>query len=666
MARTRARSLSLPARLVAAAASLLVENPARAADAPDGDDTTVTVHGAAPAYGARDGTALSTIVAGEELRRPGASAAEVLARVPGVEVTRTGSSSDLSTAAIRGATSAETPVYLGGVRLNDDLTGTADLSTVPLYMIDRVEVYRGNAPLDADRLGIGGAIFFDPRLPSRPELDAGVAFGSFAERSLYVSGAAGGGPVSALVSVRRQAAKNDFTYTLDDGSRRRRTNADFGATDAWALARYGLGRGARVTALLHAYDREQGSPGLAVIENQQARTHARRLLGAVTARSPCGHAASGAESCSFELVTSGLVSTSVLTDPTGALAGSAFVATRGERVEEQARITADAGDALTFAGAATVAVEHIAVDKPENAEIRAQRVTLRPAAATTWHATARTDVTVAGNVECQATRGEGAGTGACDGANPAGRVGVRQRLGGAVELRANVGHYVRVPTLGELYGVSAVVQGNPTLRSEEGDTVDAGVHVAGRCGALQAAGDAFAFARRVSELVAYRQNFLGIVVPYNVGGARVVGAEIAGSAALFSVLREALSATLLDARDTSKDRTLANDVLPFRPRLYLSELSELVAEHGLAPLAVNRATAGVRVTYRSSRYADAAGLVVIPDETIVDVEASASFARSALTARLSLRNVLDARQVDTVGLPLPGRSFMASLEGVFR
>ena len=256
--------------------ALCLAASAHADGTPAGDETTVTVRGAPSSYGRRDETALSTTVAGEELRRPGASAAEVLARVPGVEVTRTGSSSDLSTAAIRGATSAETPVYLAGVRLNDDLTGTADLSTVPLYMIDCVEVYRGNAPLDADRLGIGGAIFFDPRLPSRSELDAGVSFGSFAQRSLYVSGATSGGPVRALVSIRREAAKNDFTYELDDGSKRRRTNADFGATDAWALARYELGKGARVTTLLHAYDREQGSPGLAVIENEEARTHARR------------------------------------------------------------------------------------------------------------------------------------------------------------------------------------------------------------------------------------------------------------------------------------------------------------------------------------------------------------------------------------------------------
>ena len=65
-------------------------------------------------------------------------------------------------------TAAETPVYLAGVRINDDVAGAADLSTLPLWLIDRVEIYRGNAPLEADRFGIGGAIFFEPLRPREP------------------------------------------------------------------------------------------------------------------------------------------------------------------------------------------------------------------------------------------------------------------------------------------------------------------------------------------------------------------------------------------------------------------------------------------------------------------------------------------------------------------
>jgi len=125
------------------------------------DDTEVVVNGSQiDRTAGRDATAASTVLRRSDLDSPGATAATVLVRVPGVQVQRSGGGSDLATASIRGTTSAQTPVYLAGIRLNDDLSGTADLSTIPLWMLDRIEVYRGHTPPDADSLGIGGAVFF--------------------------------------------------------------------------------------------------------------------------------------------------------------------------------------------------------------------------------------------------------------------------------------------------------------------------------------------------------------------------------------------------------------------------------------------------------------------------------------------------------------------------
>ncbi len=101
-----------------------------------------------------------------ELTRPGANAASVLSHVPGVQVSESGGSADPATASLRGATSAQTPVYLAGIRLNDDVTGSVDLSLIPVWMLGRAEIYRGNAPADSDRLGIGGAVYFEPRAPA--------------------------------------------------------------------------------------------------------------------------------------------------------------------------------------------------------------------------------------------------------------------------------------------------------------------------------------------------------------------------------------------------------------------------------------------------------------------------------------------------------------------
>ncbi|MBM4364452.1 MAG: TonB-dependent receptor plug domain-containing protein, partial [Deltaproteobacteria bacterium] len=266
-----------------------------------------------PGPASRDATAASSVVQGERLRSAGTSTAEVLARVPGVQITRTGSVSDLATAAIRGATAAETPVYLAGIRLNDDVTGVADLSTVPPHLLGRVEVYRGASPFDSDRAGLGGAILLEPRAPQSTELSAGAAVGSFGEQGAFVAGGAAGPRAASLVALRRDAATNDYSFRDERGQLARRGNADYTATDAWALGRLSLPGGGRLTTLAHAYDREQGTPGFVVVPDDRARTRTRLLLGGLSARLPCDSGASG-ERCSVEAVLTRLDSTAIVTD----------------------------------------------------------------------------------------------------------------------------------------------------------------------------------------------------------------------------------------------------------------------------------------------------------------------------------------------------------------
>src|SRR5262249_18340338 len=157
---------------------------------------------------------------------------------------------------------------LAGVRLNDDVTGGADLSTVPLFALDRVEVYRGNAPSDADRLGIGGAIFFEPRLPRGTHAGAMFGAGSFGALSFGAFGSIGDERAGALLSFSGQSAANDYTFTDDGGTADprddrvvNRENGDATTYDAWALGRVALPGGGRLVLLANAFTREQGVVG---------------------------------------------------------------------------------------------------------------------------------------------------------------------------------------------------------------------------------------------------------------------------------------------------------------------------------------------------------------------------------------------------------------------
>jgi iron complex outermembrane receptor protein len=146
------------------------------------------------------------VIRRERLNSPGLEAGDVLRTQPGVGIFESGGYGSLSTASIRGATSAQTPVYLAGVRLNDDVAGTADLSTIPLWFLNRIEIYRSNAPLAGDQLGIGGAIFFEPRRPEGAEASVGALAGSFGAGAVWGRAGVGNEKASALIGVRRDGA----------------------------------------------------------------------------------------------------------------------------------------------------------------------------------------------------------------------------------------------------------------------------------------------------------------------------------------------------------------------------------------------------------------------------------------------------------------------------
>ncbi len=636
-------------------------------------DPPIEVHVAGERHGppasSRDPTAASTVIRRQQLSEPGASAARVVARVPGVQVAESGAESELATASVRGASSAELPVYLAGIRLNDDVTGTADLSMVPLWMLDRAEVFRGNAPEAIDRLGIAGAIVLEPRLPRTTELRAGAGAGSFGEWSLWGGGAVAAPGASSLVALRRSGARNDYTYTDDNGTRFdasddrevRRDNADFASTDAWAIGRAELGPGAQVTTIVNALSREQGVTGLGVVPARAARARVERLLGGISARVPCpGRRSPGApvDQCQLELSSAALTARSVIDDPLfelGLLTSRATSA--GDRFTQSVRVVDHPDDAVRVSAGVTQELERLAIDRAAAPGLRARRDVTRASASVRVDASRRVQLIALGALACHTTAAGDAGK-RCGVLAPAGRAGVRVRAAEWLDLLGNVGRYVRVPALGELYGVSPLVRGNAALAPESGVTADAGFRAATTDPSSTGAWvDAFGFVRGVTDLVAYRRSGLGYVRPYNTGRARVLGAEIAAGADAFQHLRADVAVTLLDPRDTTPGRTLGNDLVPYQSRFVANAGVELYARH--------RASLELRVSHRSSRVADPAGLVVIGAQTLLDVGATLWFWRDRVALRGAVQDVTDAARSDVVGYPLPGRSVHGSAELVW-
>jgi len=654
---------------------------ATASDAPSTPDVIdVTIRGAAfrPPTSHRDPTAASTVISGQALRSPGRSTAEVLTFAPGVQLSRTGSAADMSTASLRGASSAQTPVLLAGICINEDVAGIADLSLVPLWMIDRIEVYRGNAPEFVDQLGIGGAVLFEPRLPKESGVGAGLGIGSYGDASAWVAGTLRTQPSATLLALRHAQARNNYPYTDDAGTRfdttddvrRNRTNSDFSSNDAWAITRHRLGGGSDITVIANAFEREQGVTGLALHPAQHTRLLVRRFLGGITARSPCAQSEFGeAEGpCLLTLTSSAVIAQTRTDDPLREFTlASPRLTVNTTRFTQQGRIHHRVRDVHEVSLFGSLATEHLSVDNTTPDSLHASRITARAAGSTTIAVHPSGSIHAIAGTECHSTQGPSASS-SCGTFEPFGRIGAKWNVTSWFTVLANGGRYIRPPTLGELYGTSAMIRGTPTLDPEVGTNVDAGIRLTRQGDTpkdLAGYVEAFAFTRWVDALVAYQRTSFGSVRPFNVGSARIAGVEIACGGVFMNHFANHLAVTLLDPKDTTHNRNLTNDILPFRSRLALSNRLEVFSEPAMPAIRLDRVAFAILAQHRSSRFADPAGLIVIAPHTTLDFEFTGHLLNRRVTAQLAVRNALDHPQFDTIGYPLPTRSFHADVETWF-
>lgn len=119
---------------------------------------------------------------------------DVLARLPGVEITRNGGVGNSANVFLRGAEGRFTAVYIDGVRVDSQSTGGAVWEQIPLSQIDRIEVLRGPAAAVYGSDAIGGVIqLFTRKGEGAAQPFVGVGVGNHGTRKVEagISGASG-------------------------------------------------------------------------------------------------------------------------------------------------------------------------------------------------------------------------------------------------------------------------------------------------------------------------------------------------------------------------------------------------------------------------------------------------------------------------------------------
>ena len=229
-----ARSAALPLALAACFPTFAQTLVAQAATASELRETVVTATRVEQPLS--DLVADVSIIDSTTLRKSGAvSVADVLSRVPGVQISSNGGPGANAGVFVRGGENRFTAVYIDGVRVDSQSVGGMQWEQIPLSQIDRIEVLRGPAAAVYGSDAVSGVIqLFTKKGEGKPAPYVGVGFGNQGTRTAEagVSGSAGAFDYSLGVSHERSDGFNARPISTvnpdDDGYKRTSGNARVG------------------------------------------------------------------------------------------------------------------------------------------------------------------------------------------------------------------------------------------------------------------------------------------------------------------------------------------------------------------------------------------------------------------------------------------------------
>jgi vitamin B12 transporter len=662
--------------------------------------------GASPA--ARDGRrALAaapfvTIVHVDERAGERATLADVLGASVGTHVRSLGGLGAFSSISVRGQSTGHTAVFVDGVPLSRVASVTADLGRFELDELEAAELYRGGAPVELGTTSLGGALNLVTALGrgARGERWRVVGGGgSFGARALHVRWG-DGDPDDGLaghVAVGYAGATGDFTYfhdggtplnRSDDGFATRRNN-DYDQLDLVGRAGGTHGRW-RWRSGVRALGKAQGLPGAATDLASAASLDTLSALADASA----GLADAGISGLDLSGTAYALVERQHFRDPGNDV---------GIGVQDRRFLTLAGGGLVSarlragdheLSGAVDVRVDHFrdddllaamsarstgrrqtgAIAVADDVVLEGGRVVVSPAVrAEVVHTAPTADPSGLGGAAAMAPRTETA-------LSP--RLGVRILLLPDLALKVSAGRYARLPTVMELFGDRGFVVGSPDLRAETGTAGDAGLvwAPARRFGPLdRVLVESAAFMSRSADTIIVRSAGGGQVSrAANLGGAHIVGAELALSGRLARTVTATGNYTLLDAVQRDDEPSFNGKQLPQRPRHAVYGRVDVARRLGgrLGALWTD-------ATWIDGNFLDQGNINQAPIRRLFGAGAKLELV-AGLTVGVEARNLADARTETVVrdppprpdlsrgpaaisdfgGYPLPGRAFYATVEWI--
>jgi iron complex outermembrane receptor protein len=591
------------------------------------------------------------------------TAASVLDDVAGVTVREAGGLGAYSTVSVRGSTPAQVPVYLDGVPLGAPENGTTNLADIPLDSVERIEVYRGAAPLVLGGASLGGAIHLFSSTAAAP-LHSRMALGSYGTWTLELGGSTREGPWTLNARGRYLQSEGNWSYDFDnrtpynprDDFRTARVNNDTsGGGGLISLRREGARWRLEASGLLDG--RVYGIPGRDLqAERSRGSTLTQQVRLALSPVRPHRQRLHRIEI--FERL-----DRQGFTDLEGELGLG-----RQERVDRTWSVGAAAVGALRPTGDASWRLEarwarlrsEVTAPTPREGEPQDRwtlaaalqpvwrawdgRLALSPGARVEWHRDRTHALADYGNRDLPAGA---ASTGTTTASTL--QAGARLVLAEGLLLKANLGRYERVPTLLERFGNRGTVIGNPDLESERGWNRDVGLVLGG--GPRRPRLALGLFHNDSSALIAFVRNSQRTATAQNIGAAEVTGLEIEFDLGRLGPLGGGVDGTWLSTRDRSDAKAFAGRPLPGRPE------HEITARFDLDR---GRWRLDWKTTAVGENTLDRHGREIVPARVVHALGLRLDVGPVVVDARVE--NLTDREDLfDLYGWPLPGRRFLLSL-----
>jgi outer membrane cobalamin receptor len=636
-------------------------------------ETVVTATPVADEKPREDRAAASAVITSDRTPRAAESVPDLLSEQAGAVVTRLGGLGATATLSLRGSPSNQVLVYVDGVPLNTATGGGVDLGAVPIGDVERIEIYRGTSPIGFGASAIGGVVALTTGVPKENRATFAAGGGSFDTNYASATAALNEGRLHVYVGAHALTSDGDFPYVdskgtnldpSDDQPTRRRNN-DLRQGDGVARAEVDLAAGRQVRVQAMFFAREQGLPGVGTLVNPTARLGTFRATGIAAYESTrdlgAGSRVRGTAYGNYLLSHFDDPAAQVSANPTDAWDRTY---TAGATLDWRKPLA----PWLSLAGVLDGRYDRFVPTDTLSPSFTGAPGTRRFGAAGCegdfWARALRLDVIASLRLEAarEATSGRDKFNRLVAAQEPAShllpivRLSLVHELSSWLSLRANGGHYHRLPSLVELYGNTGYVLGNTLLRPESGYNADLGPLWSWRGNATTVNGSLAVFANWASDLIAYRMGG-GRARPENIGSARIFGLESSASVTWGAHARIVASATLTDARDTTAREAYHDRQLAMRPRYRLYARPEwraiaLARDVALGLYAEVDGTAG--------NYLDPANSVRVPARLLLGAGLYASLP-DGFGLRVSGRNLADARIHDLADYPLPGREVYLTL-----